>query len=49
MVEAVSLAAQVAKPHDIVLLSPAATSFGLFQHEFDRGNQFKDAVNKLAG
>lgn len=48
MVEAVSLASQVAKPHDIVLLSPGATSFGLFQHEFDRGNQFKEAVNKLA-
>lgn len=48
MVEAVSLAQRAAKPGDYVLLSPAATSFGLFQHEFDRGNQFKEAVNNLS-
>lgn len=47
MPEAVRMAAQYATPEDVVLLSPAATSFGLFQHEFDRGDQFKAAVNAL--
>lgn len=31
----------------IVLLSPGATSFGLFSNEFDRGAQFNEAVKKL--
>jgi UDP-N-acetylmuramoylalanine--D-glutamate ligase len=32
---------------DIVLLSPGAASFGVFQNEFDRGDQFRAAVKKL--
>ena len=47
MQEAVRLAAAAAQPGDTVLLSPGATSFGLFQHEFDRGNQFRAAVLAL--
>lgn len=47
MPEAVSLAKGLAQPDDVVLLSPGATSFGLFQHEFDRGNQFRQAVLEL--
>lgn len=47
MSEAVKRAAGLAKKGDVVLLSPAATSFGLFQHEFDRGDKFKAWVNKL--
>lgn len=31
----------------VVLLSPGAASFGLFKHEFDRGEQFVEAVRKL--
>lgn len=31
----------------VILLSPAATSFGLFKHEFDRGDQFRQAVRRL--
>jgi UDP-N-acetylmuramoylalanine--D-glutamate ligase len=34
-------------PHDIVLLSPGATSFGIFKNEYDRGDQFKAAFEKL--
>ncbi len=33
---------------DIILLSPAAASFTLFKNEFDRGEQFKAAFEKLA-
>ncbi len=32
---------------DVVLFSPAATSFNLFQNEFDRGRKFNEAVNKI--
>lgn len=32
-----------------VLFSPAATSFGMFAHEFDRGRAFKRAVAELMG
>ncbi|MFA5133821.1 MAG: UDP-N-acetylmuramoyl-L-alanine--D-glutamate ligase [Patescibacteria group bacterium] len=45
MPEAVSLAKQEARRGDIILLSPAAASFGLFKNEFDRGEQFKKIVN----
>lgn len=44
---AVKRAYQSAKKNDIVLLSPAAASFGLFKNEFDRGEQFVKAVKNL--
>lgn len=47
MQEAVLRAHTIAQSHDTVLLSPAATSFGLFVHEFDRGDQFREAVLAL--
>ena len=47
MPEAVRAAYRNAKAGDAVLLSPGAASFGLFQHEFDRGEQFAAAVRKL--
>lgn len=37
----------VAEKGDIVLFSPAATSFNLFQNEFDRGRNFNKAVRKI--
>jgi len=45
--QAVSQAQARAKEKDIVLLSPSATSFGLFRHEFERGEAFIEAVNDL--
>lgn len=48
MPEAVHLAKNSAVRGDIVLLSPAAASFGLFKNEFERGGQFKKAVKKRA-
>lgn len=46
MAEAVDKAWKRTKKGDILLLSPAAASFGLFRHEFDRGNQFLEAFRK---
>ncbi len=48
MTEAVRLATAQAKPGDIVILSPGCASFGLFRDEFDRGQQFRDAVRAMA-
>lgn len=48
MGNAVELARSVAEKGDVILLSPGAASFGLFANEFDRGDKFKEAVNKLA-
>lgn len=47
MKEAVKSARQLARRGDIVLLSPAFASFGMFKNEFDRGNQFMKLVKKL--
>jgi UDP-N-acetylmuramoylalanine--D-glutamate ligase len=44
--EAVRSLKKRAKAGDVVLLSPACASFGLFQNEFDRGNQFKKMIGK---
>ncbi len=47
MAEAVRMAYHNAQPGDAVLLSPGAASFGLFKHEFDRGDQFVKAAKRL--
>lgn len=47
MDKAVEEAARVADNGDVVLLSPGAASFGLFENEFDRGDKFKRAVKNL--
>jgi UDP-N-acetylmuramoylalanine--D-glutamate ligase len=47
MTEMVSSARTVAQSGDVVLLSPACASFGLFRNYKDRGDQFKAAVQAL--
>ncbi len=47
MREGVRRAWQSAEKGDYILLSPGAASFGLFLNEFDRGQQFVDAVRRL--
>ncbi len=42
--KAISSARQLARRGDIVLLSPAFASFGMFKNEFDRGEQFNKIV-----
>jgi len=47
MEKAVKIAQQKSQANDVVMLSPAAASFGLFRHEFERGEKFNKAVKKL--
>ena len=44
---AVELARRTARPGDVVLLSPASTSFDRFANFMERGKVFKDLVNAL--
>jgi len=45
--QSMQLAKRVAKPGQIVLFSPASTSFDMFKDMYDRGNQFKNMVMKF--
>ena len=47
MEEAVYTAKRNANPGDIVLLSPASTSFDLYKNFAERGNVFKEIVCKM--
>lgn len=47
MTEIVKTAQKAAQPGDVVILSTACASFGLFKNYKDRGDQFKAAVNDL--
>lgn len=38
---------KIVKSGDTILFSPAATSFNLFQNEFDRGRKFNQAVERI--
>ena len=42
----VAAAKAFARSGDRVVFSPGATSFGMFKNEFDRGNQFRAAVER---
>jgi UDP-N-acetylmuramoylalanine--D-glutamate ligase len=47
MKEAVQAAKAHAATGDVVLLSPAGSSFNMFKNEFDRGEQFREEVRNL--
>lgn len=47
MEDAVKKVFSITKKGDVVVLSPAAASFNLFNNEFDRGNQFVEYVKKI--
>ncbi len=48
MEEAVAKAYELARGGDVVLLSPASASFDLYPNFMERGNHFKQIVNRLA-
>lgn len=47
LAEAVEKAARLARPGDVVLLSPGGTSFDMFRDFEDRGRQFKKLMHTL--
>ena len=47
MREAVKTVSKNAQKGDWVVLSPGATSFGLFLNEFDRGDKFNDVIKSM--
>jgi UDP-N-acetylmuramoylalanine--D-glutamate ligase len=47
--EAVLLARQSAKRGEVVLLSPACSSFDMFKDYKERGRVFKEAVRRIGG
>ncbi|MCY4639734.1 MAG: UDP-N-acetylmuramoyl-L-alanine--D-glutamate ligase [Chloroflexi bacterium] len=47
--DAVERAARLARPGDVVLLSPAGTSFDSYRSFEERGRAFRDAVSALPG
>jgi UDP-N-acetylmuramoylalanine--D-glutamate ligase len=49
MPEAVAAASDMARPGDVVLLSPAAASFDMFTDYAARGDAFREAAQRAAG
>lgn len=47
MDEAISAARASSQTGDIILLSPGATSFGIFKNEYDRGDQFRKIFREI--
>ena len=45
--QSIDLAKRTAKPGQIVLFSPASTSFDMFNNMYERGDIFRDEVNEL--
>lgn len=49
MKQAITQANKIAERGDVVLLSPASASWGMYNNYEERGNEFKELVNNLRG
>ncbi|WP_392436030.1 hypothetical protein ACF3OI_04220 [Finegoldia magna] len=49
MKQAVTQANKIAERGDVVLLSPASASWGMYNNYEERGNEFKKLVKNLRG
>ena len=45
--QSLELAKRLAEPGQVVLFSPASTSFDMFNNMYERGDIFRDEVNEL--
>ena len=45
--EVVDIANKISTKDEVVLFSPASASFDMFKNAYQRGDIFKDLVNKL--
>ena len=45
--QSLDLAKRIARSGQVVLFSPASTSFDMFKDMYDRGDKFKEEVNKM--
>jgi UDP-N-acetylmuramoylalanine--D-glutamate ligase len=48
LAEAVAVAAELARPGDVVLLSPGGTSYDAYRDFEERGEEFRQLVGALA-
>ena len=49
MKQAITQANKIAQRGDVVLLSPASASWGMYNNYEERGNEFKELVKNLRG
>ena len=49
MKQAITQANKIAQRGDVVLLSPASASWGMYNNYVERGNEFKELLNNLRG
>lgn len=47
LTQAIILAKRHSRENDVVLFSPASASFDMFKNMYDRGDQFRNIVNKM--
>ena len=47
LTQAIILAKRYSRENDVVLFSPASASFDMFKNMYDRGDQFREIINKM--
>ncbi len=47
LTQAIILAKRYSRENDVVLFSPASASFDMFKNMYDRGDKFREIINKM--